>query len=133
MVHVPGVFDALLMLDNNIQKLDAGTDRLFHLINNPVEPVNLDSLVQDLARFNGKVIIQGMFLRGTYHDEPIDNTTEEEVSSWLEKLNRIRPSMVMIYPIDRATPVRTLEKIPERELNRIAERVASAGLKVSVY
>ena len=58
MIHVPAVFNALKTLDNNIQKLDAGSERLFHLINNPVDPVNLDDLVTDLARFNGNVIIQ---------------------------------------------------------------------------
>jgi wyosine [tRNA(Phe)-imidazoG37] synthetase (radical SAM superfamily) len=133
MVHDPAVFNALKTLDNNIQKLDAGSDRMFHLINNPVDPVNLDRLVADLARFEGRVVIQSMFLRGTYHGEHLDNTTEGEVTAWLERLKVIRPSMVMIYPIDRATPVRTLEKIPEDELKMIAGRVASAGLKVSVY
>ena len=68
-----------------------------------------------------------MFLRGTYNGEPVDNTTEEEVTAWLERLVRIRPSMVMIYPIDRATPVRTLEKIPATELSRLQRGSAQPG------
>jgi hypothetical protein len=39
----------------------------------------------------------------------------------------------MIYPIDRETPLQTLEKIPFAELVRIAERVEKTGIKAQVY
>ena len=74
-----------------------------------------------------------MFLRGHYRGEPVDNTTGEEVSAWLEKLVEIQPRSVMIYPLARATPVNTLEKISTFELEKIAEKVREAGLQVEVY
>lgn len=129
----PFVFNALLKLDNNIQKLDAGNERLFELINNPVQPVNFTELTEDLARFEGRVIIQSMFLRGRYKGEVVDNTTDEAVAAWIEKLVRIKPSMVMIYPIARATPVHNLEKITIFELERIAEKVQHEGIVTQVY
>ncbi|MFH1160070.1 MAG: radical SAM protein [bacterium] len=127
------VFRALLRLDHNIQKLDAGSDRIFRLMNNPVEPVRLEELVNNLKRFHGNVIIQSMFLRGIYKGEEVDNTTDEEVSKWLNHLQEITPKSVMIYPVARATPVHTLEKIPIFTLEKIAEKVRAAGLKVEVY
>ncbi|MFH1296827.1 MAG: radical SAM protein [Bacteroidota bacterium] len=133
MVHNEEIFQTLLKLDNNIQKLDGGTERIFRLMNNPMDLIAFDSLVANLKRFQGKVIIQTMFIRGRYRGEPIDNTTGAEVTAWLEKLQEIGPESVMIYPIARATPVHELEKIPIFELEKIAEKVREKGIKVKVY
>jgi wyosine [tRNA(Phe)-imidazoG37] synthetase (radical SAM superfamily) len=133
MIHDERVFNALLRLDNNIQKLDAGSERLFNLINNPVVPVNYSRLLDNLKKFGGKVIIQSMFLRGRFGEEVIDNTTPGEVDTWIGRLTDIRPEMVMVYPIARPTPLHDLEKIPVAELESIAEKVSQAGLKVQVY
>ena len=133
MIHEPSVFNALLKLDDNIQKLDAGFELLFHRINNPVLPVKFNDLIRDLKKFNGKVIIQSMFLRGNYNGEVIDNTTETEVNEWLDHIDFIRPVMVMIYPISRATPVHNLEKIGIFELEKIAEKVRKLGIEAKVY
>lgn len=133
MLHREDIFKALLKLDNNIQKLDGGTNRIFQLINNPVNSMTIDSVAANLKRFNGKVIIQTMFLRGQFRGDLVDNTTEEEVTAWIEKLLEIRPKSVMIYPIARATPVHSLEKIVIFELEKIAAKVRGVGLKVEVY
>ncbi len=132
-IDVPAVFDALQKLDNNILKLDAGSERLFNLINNPVEPVNFDELIENLAKFQGNLIIQSMFLRGTYKEQVVDNTSRDEVALWIGHLVEINPKLVMIYPIARATPLHNLEKIALRELEEIAEKVRMAGLNVQVY
>jgi wyosine [tRNA(Phe)-imidazoG37] synthetase (radical SAM superfamily) len=129
----PAVFDALLKLDLNIQKLDAGYAQMFNLINNPVMPVNFDMLIENLARFRGRVIIQSMFLRGVYRNKPVDNTTAPEVERWLEHLAFIKPSMVMIYSIARATPAQQLERIGDEELGRIAEQVRALGINAEIY
>jgi wyosine [tRNA(Phe)-imidazoG37] synthetase (radical SAM superfamily) len=133
MIHEPSVFHALQKLDSNIQKLDVGFERLFLRFNNPVIPVKFNDLIRDLKKFNGKVIIQSMFLRGTYNGEVIDNTTGDEVDEWLRHLAFIRPSMVMIYPISRATPVHNLQKIGIFELEKIAEKVRKLGIQATVY
>jgi wyosine [tRNA(Phe)-imidazoG37] synthetase (radical SAM superfamily) len=133
MIHDPKVFRALLRLDNNILKLDAGTERIFKLINNPVLPVKFSDLISNLKKFEGNLIIQSIFLRGYFRDQFVDNTTAEELYEWIKHLGEINPKMVMIYPIARATPVHALEKIPVDELEVIAEMVRKAGLEVKVY
>lgn len=133
MLHKPEVFSALLKLDHNIQKLDAGSDRLFRLINQPGRSLTLDSLIRNLKRFEGNVTIQTMFLRGVYRGTPVDNTTGVEVSAWIAALQAIQPGMVMIYSIARQTPADNLQKVPIFELDSIAGRVRNAGLPVQVY
>ncbi|MEI6456352.1 MAG: radical SAM protein [bacterium] len=129
----PKVFNALLKLDRNIQKLDCGSEKIFMLMNNPVEAIRLDELAGNLKKFDGRVIIQSMFLRGKFRGEIVDNTTTAEVDLWIERLKMIKPASVMIYPIARETPVHNLEKIPVAELEVIAARVRAQGLKVEVY
>ncbi len=133
MVHDPRVFNALARLDANIQKLDAGYEKLFFLINNPVFPIRFSELTGNLKKFNGQVIIQSMFLRGYHNGQVIDNTLEEDVHAWLRQIKEINPKLVMIYPVSRATPTGTLEKIPIFELEKIAEKVRKLGIEIKVY
>ncbi|MCX6285616.1 MAG: radical SAM protein [Bacteroidetes bacterium] len=132
-IHDPAVFEALLKLDNNILKLDAGTEETFRILNNPVESFDFKQMISGLVKFNGRLIIQTMFLRGYFNDKILDNTTDHEVAEWIEHLKKIRPKTVMIYPIARATPVKDLEKISRKELESIALRVQREGLEVKVY
>jgi len=133
MIHVPAIFDALRKLDHNILKLDAGNERLFSLINNPVGPVNFEVLVGNLRKFRGNLMIQSMFLRGSFKGQRVDNTSDAETEEWIARLASIRPKLVMIYPIARATPVHDLEKIGLAELENIAAKARLAGLEVKVY
>ena len=55
------------------------------------------------------------------------------MAGWLQHLDFIRPSLVMIYPISRATPVHNLEKISIFELEKIAERVRKLEIDAKVY
>ncbi|MCX6232216.1 MAG: radical SAM protein [Bacteroidetes bacterium] len=127
------IFEALIKLDNNILKLDAGTDKMYHLINRGSKHIFLDEIVENLKKFKGKLVIQTLFLKGKYNDEIIDNTTKEEVEAWLKHIAEIRPEYVMIYPIDRATPADNLEKIERKQLEAIAARVNALGIKTKVY
>lgn len=131
----PDVFDALLKVDNNILKFDSAVDRTYHLLDQPVgrdKQLTVAWLIDHFKKFNGRLIIQTMFIRGEYGEEKFDNTTDEEVTAWLHALKEINPSMVMIYTIDRETPAKGIEKISLDELNKIAAKVESTGLKVSV-
>jgi len=132
-IHKPAVFCALKKVDNNILKFDSAFDQTLQIIDRPTgKHINVAWLIEQLKRFEGKLIIQTMFLRGEYNGEEFDNTTEAEVSAWLKALEEIKPQQVMIYTIDRETPAHHLEKISEEELNAIAEKVKKHGFEVSV-
>lgn len=128
----PQVFEALRKV-NNIMKLDAGTEKTFRLINKPLTGVTLMKTVENLAAFGGKVTIQTLFMKAQVKSEWIDNTSPEEVEAWLGHLQRIRPAVVMIYPIDRPAPDNDITKVSTSELQEIAAKVEALGLAVKIY
>jgi len=127
------VREALLKADNNVLKLDAGSDAMFQLINRPLQPIRLEEVVERLIAFKGDLIIQTLFLRGEIEGKRVDNTLDTEVDLWLGHLQQIRPRLVMLYPVDRATPFPGLEKAGSEELRAIAARVEQLGIAAEVY
>ncbi len=129
----PEVHKALMYVDNNIQKLDTVDIDFIHRVDRPAGHYDLDAIIEALAAFNGHVIIQTMFLSGTDAEgSNVTNTSDRYVSPWLEAVQRIRPEKVMIYTIDRETPVKSLQKATPAELDHIAERVRALGVECSV-
>jgi wyosine [tRNA(Phe)-imidazoG37] synthetase (radical SAM superfamily) len=129
----PGIKEALLKIDQPILKLDCGTETTFQLLNNPSIKTTLAEIVNSLIEFNGKAIIQTLFVKGVYEGKPVDNTSDEEVNSWLGHLEKIKPRLVMIYPIARETPVAGLEVVPPEKLTEIASKVEQLGIGTEVY
>jgi wyosine [tRNA(Phe)-imidazoG37] synthetase (radical SAM superfamily) len=129
----PSVKAALLKADKNILKLDSAFDSTVGLLNQPRVKINVNELINNLAAFKGKLIIQTLFIRGIYNDKVIDNTTPEEITAWLKAIERIKPREVMIYTISRDTPEGgQLNKVPVKELRGIAALVESLGIKTQV-
>lgn len=133
MLHKAEIFEALKKVDKNILKLDSGTNEQFKRINLSNTKLTIEKLVDQLCEFKGDLIIQTLFLKGNYNGKLIDNTTDEEVNLWLSHLEKIKPRLVMIYPIDRSTPAKELEKISKGKLKEIAKRVNALGIKTEVY
>lgn len=132
-IHKPHIFNALNKVDNNILKFDSAIDSTMKLIDQPVgKLVNVAWLIEQLKRFDGNLIIQTMFLRGSYQGDDFDNTSEVEVAAWLEAMAEIKPKQIMIYSLDREAPVSTLQKVSFAELNKIAELAKVQGFNVSV-
>lgn len=132
-VNRPDVFEALLLADNHVMKLDAGTEKTYKQINQAASSYVFPTILSNLLLFNGDLTIQTLFLRGRKDNELIDNTTDEEVEAWLGHLKQIKPNLVMIYPIARDTPADKLEVIPHKKLEEIAQKVTSAGFNVEIF
>lgn len=132
MIGRESVREALLKVDNNILKLDSAFDETVRLIDNPQGEYSVARTVENMKLFEGRMIIQTMFLRGECNGQDVDNTTEKEVSAWLGIVADVRPRSVMIYTIDRDTPCETLRKVPVGELREIASRVEALGIPCSV-
>ncbi len=133
LLHKKKVFDALNKVDNNVLKLDSAIENTFRLINQPMSNIKLENIIKNIKKFDGNQIIQTLFVRGNYDGHYIDNTTDAELQAWMKLLKEIQPKYVMIYPIDRDTPADGLEKIPETELNEIANRVRANGIEARVF
>jgi wyosine [tRNA(Phe)-imidazoG37] synthetase (radical SAM superfamily) len=132
-IKKPEVKKALLKVDSNILKLDSAFDLTVKIHNQPRVNIKVDELIKDLEDFRGELIVQTLFLRGTFEGKTIDNTTPEEIDAWLKAIDKIRPAEVMIYTISRDTPEGgQLKKVPHAELNHIAALVSKLGIKTQV-
>mgnify|MGYP003295544727 CR=1 FL=1 len=131
-IHRDDVRRALLRVDNNILKLDSAFDATVQIMNKPQGKYSVCDTVERLKQFEGNLIVQTMFLRGEYMGKRVDNTTEEEVSAWLDLIKEIAPRQVMVYSLDRDTPCQTIEKVEKDELRTIAARVEALGISCSV-
>lgn len=127
------VVEALRLCDNRILKLDSAIDTTMQLIDKPVNPrISVEQIVQWLSLFDGDFTLQTCFLRGEYEGQVIDNTTSEELAAWYRMIDRLHPKQVMIYVIDRATPLQTLSKVPAHEMEAIAAPLRAKGIDVIV-
>ena len=129
----PQVHAALLRVDNNILKLDTVDADFIRQVDQPNGKYDVEAIVEGLKAFQGHVIIQTMFLCGTDAEgRDVTNTSDHFVQPWLNALREIAPQQVMIYTIDRETPVRSLQKAAPEVLDAIADRVRALGLECSV-
>ena len=127
------VVEALHLCDNRILKLDSAIDSTMRLIDQPVNhQLTVAQVMEWLRIFDGDFTLQTCFLRGEYHGQVIDNTTPYELQAWFQAVDSLHPKQVMIYVIDRATPLQTLEKIPAEQMQAIAEPLRDKGIDVIV-
>jgi wyosine [tRNA(Phe)-imidazoG37] synthetase (radical SAM superfamily) len=132
MIHNKEVISALSKIDQNILKLDSAIPSTVLELNQPTGKFVLDTLIDNLKQFNGRLIIQTLFTRGKHNGKIIDNTTEVELTAWAAIIKEITPEKVMIYTIERNTPVSGLQKVPLTDLNIIAERIRNLGIEVQI-
>ena len=125
------VFDALEKVDNNILKLDTVNIDYISFLDRPTGRYNLSEIIGRMKAFNGKAVIQTMFLKGEVNGRDVDNTTDEYVLPWVEAVKEIAPREVMIYTIDRETPQQGLLKATHDELDRIVAILEREGIKAS--
>ena len=131
-LHKPEVFEALNKVDNNILKLDTVDATYINKVDRPTGHYNVKEVIECMKAFKGNLIVQTLFMKGTFQGESVDNTTDDYVLPWLEVVKEIAPRQVMIYTIDRETPAKELEKATHEELDRIGELVRQSGIPCSV-
>ena len=84
MIHKPEVFEALRRIDNNILKLDTVDEAYIQALDQPAKGYDVQRIIQHMKAFEGRCIIQTMFLKGSYNGKDMDNTSDSYVLPWLE-------------------------------------------------
>lgn len=130
-LHKPQILNALQKVDRCMFKLDSAITETIAAINQPANMDFLDNFISNVQLFKGKKIIQTMFLRGVVNGKIIDNTTDTEIDALIEVYKKVKVDEVFVYAIQRETPV-ALETVSKEELSKIAERMSSAGITVSI-
>jgi len=118
----------LKKLDARIMKLDCGTQKTFRELNRPSAGVVFETVVENLRELND-IILQSVFVEGR-----VDNTRDEEVERWMQRLSYIKPKEVQIYSIDRPSADEGLSLVSKDKLNQIARKAEEAcGILVKVF
>ena len=125
------VFEALKKVDNNILKLDTIDSEYISIVDRPTGKYDLEAIIGRMKAFEGKAVIQTMFLKGEVDGRNVDNTGDSYVMPWIAAVKEIAPREVMIYTIDRETPIGTLQKATREELDRIVALLADEGIKAT--
>ena len=137
MIQSSRVHEALLRVDNNIQKLDTVNPDYIRRVDRPCGTYDVSAVIKRLKDFQGHVIIQTMFMRGEVRQtlengevalKSVDNTTDDYVNPWLEAVREVAPQQVMVYTIDRETPAQGLLKATHEQLDAIRDRVIRLGI-----
>ncbi len=133
----PAVAAALEVLDANggeiWAKLDAGTEEYFRRVNRPNYP--LRHVLNNIRSAGQKrsLVIQSLFLR--LHGDP---PPPAEIEAYLERLRELlaagtRVTLVQVYTVVRRTAEPYATALTEDELERIAARVRTLGVRAEVY
>ncbi len=125
----PRVFEALKKVDNNILKLDTVNPDYIQEVDRPNGHYNVEAIIDKLKAFEGKVIIQTMFMKGTMNGRDVSNLSDGFVQPWLKAVKDIAPEKVMIYTIDRETPDHDLKKASHEELDHIVDLLKKEGIE----
>ena len=125
------VFAALKRVDNNILKLDTIDIDYINAVDRPNGHYDIDRTIELMKSFGGRAVVQTMFLKGSINGKDLNNTTDRFVTPWIKAVKEIAPREVMIYTIDRETPVSGLQKATHEELDRIVALLEKEGIKAS--
>lgn len=125
------VFQGLLLVDNNLVKLDTVDMDYIRLVNRPNPFYDVEKIIDQLIRFGENCVIQTLFMTGEFNGKSVDNTTPDYVLPWIEVVMKIRPREVMIYTIDRETPTKELKKASHESLDAIVQRLEDQGIIAS--
>ena len=136
-IHRKEVFDALMRVDNAVMKLDTVSEEYIRLVDQPTGHYDINSIIENLARMNGRAVVQTMFMKGNVKDKDgnlvcVDNCKDEYIEPYIDALKRINPRQVMIYTLDREWPTEGLEKADHETMDAIAEKIRKAGFDTSV-
>lgn len=123
-----GIAEALMKVDNPILKIDASDDELIQKINKPAGHYRLAETIEALKGFDGRFVLQTMFLRSP----EFDTASPEALAGWMDIVREIRPREIMVYTIDRETPDKSLAKYTVEEMTAFVQPLIDEGFKVQV-
>ena len=112
----PDVRIAISLYDKPILRLEAGTQKTFKSLTGSA-PGLFKEQVEYLTKLElDRLILQACFVRGS-----ADNSTDNELRSWLKYVENVHPAAVQIYTLPRAK--NDLKPITKTRLEKIAATV----------
>ena len=125
----PDVVSALKKVDNPILKIDCALEDMAAVMNRPRRGYTVAKAVEGMRAFEGDFVMQTMLVRGAV----VDNTTPEALEAWYKVVRELRPREIMLYTVDRDTPVAGIEKVDAASLQKAAEPLLAEGFNVKIF
>ena len=122
------IAETLMKVDNPILKIDASDDALIARMNKPVGTYRLSDVLDNLRKFEGKFILQTMFLKSP----DFDTAAPEALCKWQDIVRDLKPRQVMVYTIDRETPDKSLGKYTVEEMAAFVKPLVDEGFDVKI-
>jgi wyosine [tRNA(Phe)-imidazoG37] synthetase (radical SAM superfamily) len=132
LIHKKKIARALTLADQNILKLDTVNHLTYKILNDPSPGIKLEDIIARLISFQGRMIIQTMFIRGIYKGQIVDNTTDGEIRGLIDAYVKISPESIMVYSYERDTAAQGIERISKEQLEKIAGLIREKGFIVDV-
>lgn len=127
----------LCMTDEAILKIDSGLETTVKMLDRPAATYSLRKTVDNILalrnRLGKALTIQTMFVSWTdEHGTNHDNMGDDDINAWIDIIKLLAPPQVMIYTIDRKTPLKSMRKASKEALDAIAAKIAHLTPKVTV-
>ena len=122
------VAEALKKVDNPILKIDGSSDDLVAMMNKPSGHYRLAEIIEALKGFEGRFVLQTMFLRSP----EFDTASPEALGRWMDIVRELKPREIMVYTIDRETPDKSLAKYTVEEMTAFVQPLIDEGFKIQV-
>jgi len=126
-VSLSNIREALALIDVPIMKLDAGTQEMFTLFNQPEKRITLKNTVAGLKALNN-ITIQSLFCKGLH-----GNYSLEHLKNWAEQIKDISPQSVQLYTLDRESPTISLIPLEKEELEHIRIQLEKENIIVKIF
>jgi wyosine [tRNA(Phe)-imidazoG37] synthetase (radical SAM superfamily) len=117
-----------MRVDNPILKIDASSDELIRKMNKPAGSYRLADVVESLRKFDGRFVLQTMFLRSP----DFDTASPEALNAWMDIVRELKPREVMVYTIDRETPDKSLGKYTVEEMRAMVAPLIDEGYIIQI-
>jgi wyosine [tRNA(Phe)-imidazoG37] synthetase (radical SAM superfamily) len=128
LLHLAEVREELSIADAVLASLDAGSPRLYRLINRPWSGLTYDLLLQGLTAFRreyrGQLWIEVMLMKGI-------NDSEEALKEIADALGPIRPDQIHISVPSRPPAEPNVQRPDEEDLRRAEVILGNRALLVS--
>ena len=122
------VREALLKVDRPVLKLDAPTDEMLRIINKPASNWTVSKAIEGMKLFEGKFVLQTMFLKGADADMGVP----ANLLAWMDIVREVKPKEIMVYTIDRETPMKGLGKYSEQEMKDMLTPLLEEGFNIMI-
>ncbi len=124
----PDVAAALHKVDNPILKIDCALQPLAQIMNRPSPGYSVERTVERLIGFGHDFVMQTMLVTGSV----VDNTTPEALQAWYDVVHRTSPREIMLYSVERDTPVEGICRVGEEKLREAAAPLIAEGFNVKI-